>query len=180
MPIGCSLIQVSLHLLTLFLIRQPITEYGRVFVEREAIVGDGRETRWLRTVVLNRVDIDGNPNIRQNGGIRGLADVHCLGSMGNHGKRKNADYKIYDFTSCQALLDPETNSDESVGQCMVLLASRDIQKDEQIICNYGPNAAKDLDIPFVNVSLGQFIRICGTSVESAVDSCFKRARSRFF
>ena len=70
------MIQVSLHLLTLFLIRQPITEYGRVFVERETIVGDGRETLWLRTVVLNRVDIDGNPNIRQNGGIRGLADVH--------------------------------------------------------------------------------------------------------
>ena len=172
MPIGYSLIQVSLHLLTLFLIRQPITEYGRVFVERETIVGDGRETRWLRTVVLNRVDIDGNPNIRQNGGIRGLADVHCLGSMGNHGRRKTADYKIYDFTSCQALLDPDSKSDVSLGKCMVLLASRDIQKDEQIICNYEPNAAKDMDIPFENVSLGQFIRICGTSL----DSCFKRAR----
>ena len=146
MPIGYSLIQVSLHLLTLFLIRQPITEYGRVFVERETIVGDGRETRWLRTVVLNRVDIDGNPNIRQNGGIRGLADVHCLGSMGNHGRRKTADYKIYDYTSCQALLDPDSKSDVSVGKCMVLLASRDIQKDEQIICNYEPNAAKDMDI----------------------------------
>ena len=176
MPIGYSLIQVSLHLLTLFLIRQPITEYGRVFVERETIVGDGRETRWLRTVVLNRVDIDGNPNIRQNGGIRGLADVHCLGSMGNHGRRKTADYKIYDYTSCQALLDLENNIDVSLGKCMVLLASRDIQKDEQIICNYEPNAAKDMDIPFDNVSLGQFIRICGTSV----DSCFKRALSRFF
>ena len=178
MPIGCSLIQVSLHLLTLFLIRQPITEYGRVFVERETIVGDGRETRWLRTVVLNRVDIDGNPNIRQNGGIRGLADVHCLGSMGNHGRRKTADYKIYDYTFCQALLDPETKSDVSVGKCVVLLASRDIQKNEQIICSYEPNAAKDMDIPFDNVSLGQFImiRICGTSV----DSCFKRALSRFF
>ena len=176
MPIGYSLIQVSLHLLTLFLIRQPITEYGRVFVERETIVGDGRETRWLRTVVLNRVDIDGNPNIRQNGGIRGLADVHCLGSMGNHGRRKTADYKIYDYTSCQALLDPENNSDVSLGKCMVLLASRDIQKDEQIICNYEPNAAKDMDIPFDNVSLRQFIRICGTSV----NSCFKRALSRFF
>ena len=176
MPIGYSLIQVSLHLLTLFLIRQPITEYGRVFVERETIVGDGRETRWLRTVVLNRVDIDGNPNIRQNGGIRGLADVHCLGSMGNHGRRKTADYKIYDYTSCQALIDLENNIDVSLGKCMVLLASRDIQKDEQIICNYEPNAAKDMDIPFDNVSLGQFIRICGTSV----DSCFKRALSRFF
>ena len=176
MPIGYSLIQVSLHLLTLFLIRQPITEYGRVFVERETIVGDGRETRWLRTVVLNRVDIDGNPNIRQNGGIRGLADVHCLGSMGNHGRRKTADYKIYDYTSCQALLDLENSIDVSLGKCMVLLASRDIQKDEQIICNYEPNAAKDMDIPFDNVSLGQFIRICGTSV----DSCFKRALSRFF
>jgi hypothetical protein len=176
LPIGYSLIQVSLHLLTLFLIRQPITEYGRVFVERETIVGDGRETRWLRTVVLNRVDIDGNPNIRQNGGIRGLADVHCLGSMGNHGRRKTADYKIYDYTSCQALLDLENNIDVSLGKCMVLLASRDIQKDEQIICNYEPNAARDMDIPFDNVSLGQFIRICGTSV----DSCFKRALSRFF
>ena len=176
MPIGYSLIQVSLHLLTLFLIRQPITEYGRVFVERETIVGDGRETRWLRTVVLNRVDIDGNPNIRQNGGIRGLADVHCLGSMGNHGRRKTADYKIYDYTSCQALIDLENNIDVSLGKCMVLLASRDIQKDEQIICNYEPNAARDMDIPFDNVSLGQFIRICGTSV----DSCFKRALSRFF
>ena len=176
MPIGYSLIQVSLHLLTLFLIRQPITEYGRVFVERETIVGDGRETRWLRTVVLNRVDIDGNPNIRQNGGIRGLADVHCLGSMGNHGRRKTADYKIYDYTSCQALLDPEHNSDVSLGNCMVLLASRDIQKDEQIICNYEPNAAKDMDIPFDNVSLRQFISICGTSV----NSCFKTALSRFF
>ena len=176
MPIGYSLIQVSLHLLTLFLIRQPITEYGRVFVERETIVGDGRETRWLRTVVLNRVDIDGNPNIRQNGGIRGLADVHCLGSMGNHGRRKTADYKIYDYTSCQALLDLENNIDVSLGKCMVLLASRDIQKDEQIICNYEPNAARDMDIPFDNVCLGQFIRICGTSV----DSCFKRALSRFF
>ena len=59
---------------------------------------------------------------------------------------------------------------------MVLLASRDIEKDEQIICNYEPNAAKDMDIPFDNVSMGQFVRICGTSV----DSCFKRARSRFF
>ena len=176
MPIGCLLIQVSLHLWTLFLIRQPITEYGRVFVERETIVRDSRETLWLRTVVLNRVDIDGNPNIRQNGGIRGLADVHCLGSMGNHGRRKTADYKIYEYTSCQALLDPDSTSDVSVGRCMVLLASRDIQKDEQIICNYEPNAAKDMDIPFDNVSMGQFVRICGTSV----DSCFKRARSRFF
>ena len=170
------MIQVSLHLWTLFLIRQPITEYGRVFVERETIVRDSRETLWLRTVVLNRVDIDGNPNIRQNGGIRGLADVHCLGSMGNHGRRKTADYKIYEYTSCQALLDPDSTSDVSVGRCMVLLASRDIQKDEQIICNYEPNAAKDMDIPFDNVSMGQFVRICGTSV----DSCFKRARSRFF
>ena len=176
MPIGCLLIQVSLHLWTLFLIRQPITEYGRVFVERETIVRDSRETLWLRTVVLNRVDIDGNPNIRQNGGIRGLADVHCLGSMGNHGRRKTADYKIYEYTSCQALLDPDSTSDVSVGRCMVLLASRDIQKDEQIICNYEPNAAKDMDIPFDNVSMGQFVRICGTSV----DSCFKRARSLFF
>lgn len=176
MPIGCSLIQVSLHLLTLFLIRQPITEYGRVFVERETSVRDSREKQWLRTVVLNRVDIDGNPNIRQNGGIRGLADVHCLGSMGNHGRRKTADYKIYDYTSCQALLDPDSTSDVSAGRCIVLVASRDIQKDEQIICNYEPNAAKDMDIPFDNVSLGQFVRICGTSV----DSCFKRARSRFF
>ena len=158
--------------MTLFLIRQPITEYGRVFVERETVVKYSRETLWLRTVVLNRVDIDGNPNIPQNGGIRGLADVHCLGSMGNHGKTKNAGYKIYDFTSCQALRDHDTESDVAVGKCMVLIASRDIQKDEQIICNYEPNAAKDMDIPFENVSLGQFIRICGTSL----NSCFKRAR----
>jgi hypothetical protein len=96
--------------------------------------------------------------------------------MGNHGRRKTADYKIYDYTSCQALLDPENNSNVSLGKCMVLLASRDIQKDEQIICNYEPNAAKDMDIPFDNVSLRQFIRICGTSV----NSCFKRALSRFF
>ena len=122
----------------------------------QTIVRDSRETLWLRTVVLNRVDIDGNPNIRQNGGIRGLADVHCLGSMGNHGRRKTADYKIYEYTSCQALLDPDSTSDVSVGRCMVLLASRDIQKDEQIICNYEPNAAKDMDIPFDNVSMGQF------------------------
>jgi hypothetical protein len=51
-----------------------------------------------------------------------------------------------------------------------------IREGNDIICNYEPNAAKDMDIPFDNVSLGQFIRICGTSV----DSCFKRARSPFF
>ena len=51
-----------------------------------------------------------------------------------------------------------------------------IREGNDIICNYERNAAKDMDVPFDNVSLGQFIRICGTSV----DSCFERARSRFF
>ena len=56
---------------------------------------------------------------------------------------------------------------------MVLLAALDKQKDEKILCNYEPSAAKD-----DNVALGQFIRICDKGVP--VDSCFKRARSQFF
>lgn len=161
MPIGCS--WIFHHLLTLFLVREPITEYGRVFIERQVKY---EEPEWLRTVQLNRVDIDGNPNHPLNGGITGLADVHCLGSMSNHatGGRKNAFGKIWDFTSCQALLDPRSSSDVSVGYCIVLEALRDIKKDEQILSNYDPTAAIGLDIPFANVSLGQFIRVCSKSL----------------
>ena len=57
--------------------------------------------------------------------------------MGNHGSESgsmdnrvlNANYKNYIFSSCQALLDPLSSSNVSVGQCMVLVAARDIQKD---------------------------------------------------
>ncbi len=157
--------------MTLFFVnREPITEYGRVFVERQNNLSEERNTNWHRTLVLGRTDIDGNPNHQLNGGIRGLSKHRCLGSMANHGagSRKNAEYKTYDYTSLQAILDPVCKSDASVGKSMLLLASRDIQKDEQILCNYEPNSARGMDIPFDNVSLGTFMRICGRSLQRAL------------
>ena len=117
--------------MTLFFVnREPITEYGRVFVERQNNLSEERNTNWHRTLVLGRTDIDGNPNHQLNGGIRGLSKHRCLGSMANHGagSRKNAEYKTYGYTSLQAILDPVCKSDASVGKSMLLLASRDILK----------------------------------------------------
>ena len=164
--------------LTLFLIRHPITEYGRVFVDRDTIKEYERDTLWIRTAAYTRIDVDGNPNHPQNGGVMGLAGVHCLGSMANHaaGSRKNAEYEGFDFSSDQAVLDLSCNCDVHKLQCVILSATRDIQKDEQILCNYETTGAIGMDIPFDSVSLGMFIRICGKSV----GSCFKSARSRFF
>ena len=150
---------ILLQILTLFLIRHPITEYGRVFVDRSVVLEGGRETLWFRTAALTRVDIDGNPDHPQNGGVMGLAGVHCLGSMANHGgavSTRNAEYEVFDFSSDQAVLDHSCRCDVR-HNCMILSATRDIQKDEQILCNYELTAAWGMDIPFDNVSLEQFI-----------------------
>jgi hypothetical protein len=157
--------------LTLFLIRHPITEYGRVFVDRDTIKQYERDTLWIRTAAYTRIDVDGNPNHPQNGGVMGLAGVHCLGSMANHaaGSRKNAEYENFDFSSAQAVLDLSCSCDVHKLRCVIVSATRDIQKDEQILCNYDLTAALGMDIPFDNVSLGQFICIC-----------FKSVRSQFF
>ena len=88
--------------------------------------------------------------------------------MGNHSTKKNAKYKIYDFSSRQALLDPVSVGDVSVGGCIVLLATCDIEKDEQILCNYEPSTGSTMDIPFANISLGQCMKICYRSVRKSV------------
>lgn len=151
--------------MTFFLYREPITEYGRVFTEDRS---EQRDTRWFRTIVLGRVHIDGNPNHPYNGGIVGLADVSCLGAMANHSTKQNASYRTFDFTSVQALRDTAFGSDVSLGHCMILVADRDIEKDEQILCNYEPTTGSTMKIPFAKISLGQFIKICYRSVRKSV------------
>jgi hypothetical protein len=99
--------------------------------------------------------------------MSGLADVRCLGSMSNHSSKRNAIYKTLDYSSRQAILDPTAVSDVSVGGCVVLIATRDIEKDEQILCNYEPSSAKGMDIPFAHVSLLQFMKICYRSVRKS-------------
>jgi hypothetical protein len=88
--------------------------------------------------------------------------------MANHSTNKNAIYKTHDYTSRQSILDPLGSSDVSVGNCVVLIATRDIEKDEQIFCNYEPNAAAQMDIPFAPLSLRQFMKICYRSVRKSV------------
>ena len=39
---------------------------------------------WLRSYGHMFRVIDGNPNLRQNGGLQGLAQNHCAGSLVNH------------------------------------------------------------------------------------------------
>jgi hypothetical protein len=99
--------------------------------------------------------------------MSGLADVRCLGSMSNHSSKRNAIYKTLDYSSQQAILDPTAVSDVSVGGCVILIATRDIEKDEQILCNYEPSSAQGMDIPFAHVSLLQFMTICYRSVRKS-------------
>ena len=72
----------------------------------------------------------------------------------------NAKYHNYAYSSELALFDPLNSADVSKGACSVLLAERDIPKDCQILCNYEAGSDEDIDIPFDNVSLAQFICIC--------------------
>jgi hypothetical protein len=143
------------------LIREPITEYGRVYVQYRSKTAD---TRWYRTISYSRVDIDGNPNHPLNGGITGLAAVHCLASLANHSeKHRNACFEEPEFSSKQAL-EEDTGNGFTYSHCSILFASRDIQKNEQIFVNYEPQTARAISeegplIPFDNMSLGELMAI---------------------
>ena len=121
-----------------------------------------RDRRWFRTISTLFAHIDGNPAHPMNGGITGLASVHCLGSMANHSIDANADYDaIKDTVTPRAYLEIHKNghSTDEFGQwnCVVLRANRDIFPGQQILCNYEPTTSEDMWIVFGNETIVKFL-----------------------
>jgi hypothetical protein len=104
--------------------------------------------------------IDGNPGHPMNGGIKGLAHMHCLGSMANHSKDDNAEYEeILNTVTPRAYLELLHENQEECGQwpCTVLRATKDIFPDQQILCDYEPTTAGKMWIIFRNDTLFTFL-----------------------
>ena len=123
-----------------------------------------RDKRWYRTVNSMFAHIDGNPGHHMNGGITGLAYMHCLGSMANHSKDDNAEYEeILNTVTPRAYLELLHENEEECGQwpCTVLRATKDIFPDQQILCDYEPTTAGKMWIIFRNETLFTFLAALG-------------------
>lgn len=141
-----------------YLSRSYLTEYGRVLITNQELATYHRyDKRWLKTLCWSRVHVDGNPDLPENGGHKGLAEYHCLGSIANHSKEHaNCDYEKLEFTA-------ETNSfypnDPGVttSETILLIAKTKIRRHHQILTNY-VLGVENLLIYFGNESLCHCIK----------------------
>jgi hypothetical protein len=89
--------------------------------------------RWIRTLVFNQVDIDGNPNHPLNGGVAGLANSHAVGSLLNHSRiYAKCSYYPSDLISTYLISSDGTN----VMGCIFIRAERKIYAHEHLLTNY--------------------------------------------
>jgi hypothetical protein len=98
--------------------------------------------RWVRTLHYNLVDIDGNPDHPLNGGIVGLANSHTVGSLLNHSRMyAKCSYVQKDFISPDLKIMDGTRQ---IG-CIFICADRKIYQHEQLLTNYEPNTAAQIE-----------------------------------
>jgi len=109
------------------------------------------DTRWLKTVSKGWLHVDGNPDLPENGGIQGLAENHCLGSIANHLKKANSEYQLDEDFVSDRLFWPN-NPGFKCGYSCTLRALKDMKHHHQILCNY-ELVTKNLVIEFDNESL---------------------------
>ena len=110
---------------------------------------DDLRWNWMRSLCSHFLVIDGYPELDENGGAKGLADVHCVGSYINHSvKYSNAvyhtiHYKSPNLISCDGLEVPMYS--------IIVMTKRNISKHEQILVNYqAPHFAEEtVEIPFM-------------------------------
>ena len=102
---------------------------------------------WLRTLTSQRLEIDGNPSIPENGGPSVMAEKHTLGSLVNHStKGKNCEFRKEYWTS-DSLVDTHGRWGP-VKESLFLRATRDIFPHEQLLVCYGSQADGFYQIPF--------------------------------
>jgi len=88
----------------------------------------------MRTLSYNNLVIDGNPELIDNGGAKGLADHHCVGSFINHSEtNSNAKYNVLDLQSPYLTYRREMHVPMF---CIIIMTRRKILKHEQILINY--------------------------------------------
>jgi SET domain len=100
---------------------------------------------WMRTLSSMAWEIDGNPELEENGGIATMAGRHIVGSLLNHSKRrKNCVFVGKDWKS------PDLKDRYGVvtQKSMFLQAIRDIFPHEQLLVCYGSQANGFHFIPF--------------------------------
>ena len=116
-----------------------ITEYGRVVQSRAytmMLPADAR--KWIRTLMFNAIGLDGNPNHALNGGILGMANSHCVGSLINHSNR-HAKCVMWprDLNSPYHLTPDNTH----IMGCLFVRAARRILLHEHLLIDYEPQTA---------------------------------------
>ena len=94
--------------------------------------------KWIRTLMFNAVDLDGNPNHALNGGILGMANSHCVGSLINHSNR-HAKCVMWprDLNSPYHLTPDNTH----IMGCLFVRAARRILLHEHLLIDYEPQTA---------------------------------------
>ena len=103
------------------------------------------DSLWLHSYGHMLRIIDGNPNLRHNGGLQGLAQNHCAGSLVNHSALpQNAKYVEKDFISEMLQRAVEENVEKTSG-AVILFATHNIYPEEQTLTNYERHLAGDLN-----------------------------------
>ena len=118
---------------------RAVTEYGKIVQGRTTTERlDFSSQRWIRTLQFQTTDIDGNPNQPRNGGIAGLANSHCVGSLINHSRDyAKCMYWPRDHNSSRL----ESNDATNLLGCIFIRSNRKIYRHEQLLINYEPNTA---------------------------------------
>jgi hypothetical protein len=153
--------------------RSIITEYGRVITDDKR--KDVRETRWFYTLNRQWFHIDGNPSHPLNGGVTGLAENHCLGSFANHSTEWNSCYvQNMRWATPRAILELAESVNACPWSCMVLVASQDIHRHQQISSDYQKNTASGMAwVHFANETLSEFVLNARDSLRSPVEGVKK-------
>ena len=101
----------------------------------------------MRTLSTHNLVIDGYPDLDENGGSKGLADVHCVGSFINHSSaNNNVKFKVIDYQSPHLIYRLEAPM-----RSIILHATRKIFEHEQLLVSYESVHFADLsvEIPFM-------------------------------
>jgi hypothetical protein len=102
----------------------------------------------MRTLSFNNLVIDGNPMLRENGGIKGMAEAHCVGSFVNHSiQYSNTRFKTIDYQSPNLVYRTKL---ELPMYSVFIMTSQNVQKHQQLLVNYQVSHFKDgtVEIPF--------------------------------
>ena len=122
-----------------------VSEYAGVLLDADEARALPLESKsWLRTLVSQFWEVDGNPSRFTDGHIE-MARRHVLGSLINHSvKRQNCSFETEEWQSD----DLKSYGGLAYPKCIFIQATRDIYPHEQLLVSYGATSEFFQHIPF--------------------------------